>query len=628
MKFFKNKKLTAYVMAALMAGSAMLGTSFGASSAEAAVKVNPIAGISDDFIKGADVSMLPELERLGGKFYANGMEKDCLAILQEKGINWVRVRIWNDPYSYGPNGNGGGVTDEKKALEVTKRAKALGMKVLVDFHYSDWWADPGKQYPPKAWENHNAKQLAKDVYNYTAKVMKDFNEAGVTPDMVQIGNELNNGMLWPVCKTDTPEGYKALADAIAQGLKAVKDNDPNHQVKRMVHLANGNNNALYRSFFDELITNNGVNDFDIIGFSYYPFWHGSMEELSYNMNDMVDRYGKDVVVVETAYAFTNEQGDAQKNCAGPTEEAIAGYKSTVQGQASGLHDVMEHVSNVKDSRGKGIFYWEPDWIPVEGAGWKAGEGNEWENLAMFDFQGNALESLDVFKMVSDQSLPTQQYKVKTIETELVTGSVGQPVEMPKKASVVFENDVVKTMPVTWADAAPVFDAPGKYTVKGTVQGVDGKTAIASIDVIKKVNLVKNGTFENGDLNGWTITGDKDAVNTVSSAGDARGKSAMHYWADKGFKFQATQSFEGLKDGKYTVSCWTQGGGGEHYYTLMVRTSAGEQSAVIADTGWNNWQQWTIRDVEVKDGKATIGIDMVGNAGNWGSIDDVEFYLQE
>ena len=247
---------------------------------------------------------------------------------------------------------------------------------------------------------------------------------------------------------------------------------------------------------------------------------------------------------------------------------------------------------------------------------------------MFDFQGNALESLDVFKMVSDQSLPTQQYKVKTIEAELVTGSVGQPVEMPKKASVVFENDVVKTMPVTWADAAPVFDAPGKYTVKGTVQGVDGKTAIASIDVIKKVNLVKNGSFENGDLNGWTITGDKDAVNTVSSAGDARGKSAMHYWADKGFKFQATQSFEGLKDGKYTVSCWTQGGGGEHYYTLMVRTSAGEQSAVIADTGWNNWQQWTIRDVEVKDGKATIGIDMVGNAGNWGSIDDVEFYLQE
>ena len=175
MKSFKNKKLTAYVMAALMAGSAMLGTSFGASSAEAAVKVNPIAGISDDFIKGADVSMLPELERLGGKFYANGTEKDCLAILQEKGINWVRVRIWNDPYSYGPNGNGGGVTDEKKALEVTKRAKALGMKVLVDFHYSDWWADPGKQYPPKAWEKHNAKQLAKDVYNYTAKVMKDFN---------------------------------------------------------------------------------------------------------------------------------------------------------------------------------------------------------------------------------------------------------------------------------------------------------------------------------------------------------------------------------------------------------------------------------------------------------------------
>lgn len=628
MKKTNKKKLTAFIMAALMAGSAMLGTSFGTSCAEAAVKVNPIAGISDDFIKGADVSMLPELERLGGKFYDNGVEKDCLKILQEKGVNWVRIRIWNDPYSYGPEGNGGGVTDEAKALQLAARAKALGMKVLVDFHYSDWWADPGKQYPPKAWENHNAKQLAKDVYQYTDKVMKSFKAAGVTPDMVQIGNELNNGMLWPVCKTDTPEGYKALAEAIKNGLQAVKDNDPNNEVTRMVHLANGNNNALYRSFFDELIVNNGVNDFDVIGFSYYPFWHGSMEELSYNMNDMVDRYGKDVIVVETAYAFTNEQGDAQKNCAGPTEEAIAGYKSTVQGQASGLHDVMEHVSNVKNGKGKGIFYWEPDWIPVEGAGWKAGEGNEWENLAMFDFEGNALESLDVFKMVSDKSQAVEKYAVKNVEAALVTGSVGQPVEMPKKVSVVYDNDVVKNMAVTWENTAPVYDKAGKYMVKGSVAGAEGKTAVAEVTVIKKVNLVKNGNFENGDLNGWTVTGDTAAVNTVSSAGDARGKSAMHYWADKGFKFKATQSFTGLKDGKYTVSCWTQGGGGEHYYTLFAETSAGAKSAVIADTGWNDWHQWVIRDVEVKDGKATIGIDMVGNAGNWGSIDDVEFYLQE
>lgn len=623
MKFFNKKRLTGLVLAAVMAGSAMLST----SAAEAAVQVNPIKGISADFIKGADISMLPELERLGGKFYLDGQEKDCLAIMKEKGINWIRVRIWNDPYVYGPEGNGGGVSDEKKALELAKRAKDLGMKVLVDFHYSDWWADPGKQFTPKAWEKHSADQLAKDVYQYTDKVMKDFAAQGTLPDMVQIGNELNNGMMWPVCKNDTPEGTKALAKAIEQGLKAVKDNDPNHEVIRMVHLANGNNNALYRSFFDALITQNGVNDFDVIGFSYYPFWHGTMEELSTNMNDMVDRYGKDVIVVETAYAFTNEQGDAQKNCAGPTEERIAGYKSTVQGQATGLHDVMEVVNNVKDGRGKGIFYWEPDWTPVPGAGWKAGEGNEWENLAMFDFKGNALESWDAFNMVSDQSLPTVQPKVKEVEASLVVGSVGQPVELPKKVGVVYSNDTVKQTAVTWEQEAPVFDKAGEYTLNGKVDGVSNK-AVASIKVINKVNLVKNGTFENGDLNGWTITGDKSAVNTVASAGDVRGKGAMHYWADGGFKFKATQEFTGLKDGKYTVSCWTQGGGGEHYYTLFVTTSAGERSAVIQDTGWNDWHQWEIRDVEVKDGKATIGIDMVGNPGNWGSIDDVEFYLQE
>ncbi len=619
----KKNKLASLVLSAIMTGTLI----FGATDAEAAIQVNPIDGIRSDFIKGADISMLKEIELKNGKFYDQGVEKDCLDILQQHGINWVRLRIWNNPIVDGVE-VGGGNTDEAKALEIAARAKARGMKVLLDFHYSDFWADPGKQNKPAAWANHDAKQLQKDVYDYTSKVMKDFTAKGITPDMVQVGNELNNGMLWPEGKPVSSEGYKNLAGMIGQGLKAVRDNDPNHQVKLMVHLANGGDNALYRSFFDALIVVNKVNDFDVIGLSYYPFWHGKMEQLENNMNDISARYNKDVVVVETAFGFTNDGFDAQKNVYGPTEERIGGYKSSVQGQATGLRNVMEAVSKVNNKRGMGIFYWEPDWIPTPGAGWKHGEGNEWENLAMFDFKGNALESLDVFNLVSEKDNKFVQATIKALEPVDVIGNIGKATELPQTVSAVYTDDSSKDLPVMWDTAAPVYDAVGNYRVSGRVAGSDIK-AIAKVNVINKVNLVKNGNFETGDLSQWAVKGDVSAVNNSNSAGDVRDKSAMHYWADKAFSFTATQTITGLKNGQYTLSVWTQGGGGEKAVQLVAdQFGAAKMTTPITNDGWNKWHQWTIKDINVTNGQITIGIENQANAGNWGSIDDVELYIQE
>jgi arabinogalactan endo-1,4-beta-galactosidase len=619
----KKNKLTSLVLSALMAGTIL----FGAPNAEAAIHVNPIDGIRSDFMKGADISMIKEIELKGGKFYDQGIEKDCLDILQEHGINWIRLRIWNNPIVNGVE-VGGGNTDEAKALEIAARAKAKGMKVLIDFHYSDFWADPGKQNKPAAWANHNAKQLEKDVYTYTSKVIKDFEAKGIKPDMVQIGNELNNGMLWPEGKPTSPEGYKNLANMIGQGLKAVRDNDPEKSIKLMVHLANGGDNALYRSFFDSLIVENKVNDFDIIGLSYYPFWHGKLEQLENNMNDVSARYNKDVVVVETAMGFTNDGFDAQKNCYGPNEEKIGGYNSSVQGQATGIRNIMEAVSKVNNKRGMGVFYWEPDWIPTPGVGWKHGEGNEWENLAMFDFKGNALESLNVFNLVSDKNNQFVQATVKELEPVDVLGNVGTPTELPKVISAVYTDDSTKELPVSWNTEAPVYDAVGNYQVTGTVVGTN-ETAIAKINVIHKVNLVKNGNFETGTLDQWAIKGDVSAVNISGSAGDVRGKSAMHYWSDKAFAFNTTQTIIGLKDGKYTLSVWTQGGGGEKAIQLFASDYGGSKvTATITNDGWNKWHQWTIKDINVTNGQITIGVDNQANAGNWGSFDDVELYIQE
>jgi arabinogalactan endo-1,4-beta-galactosidase len=163
----------------------------------------------------------------------------------------------------------------------------------------------------------------------------------------------------------------------------------------MLHLAEGGDNGLYRWFFDEIIARNV--EFDVIGLSYYPYWHGTIEELQFNMNDISERYDKEVVIAETAYAHTLENGDDLENIFGPEQEEAGGYPATVKGQADLVREVMDAVRKVPNGKGLGIFYWEPAWIPVDGAGWKSGEGNGWDNQAMFDFNGNALKSLNVFR---------------------------------------------------------------------------------------------------------------------------------------------------------------------------------------------------------------------------------------
>lgn len=623
----KNNKLKKVILSAITATMISCSLPF---TALAAVQVNPIENLSTDFIKGADVSIMPELERNGTKFYDNGIEQDGLTILKNHGVNWIRVRIWNNPYVVGPEGVGGGNTDEAKAIEMAKRAKALGMKVLVDFHYSDFWVDPGQQKKPDAWKNDSGDKLVDDVYAYTAKVMQDFNAQGVTPDMVQVGNELNNGMLWPEAQLteDNPNGYKFLAKLLNAGLQAVHDNDKDNKVKTMIHLAGVDVN-LYHTFFDNLIVKNKVNDFDIIGMSFYPFWHGTMDDLKNTMNDVSAKYNKDVIAVETAFGYTLEDADFEKNNFGTNEEKVSGYKATVQGQATGLRDVMATVASVNDNRGLGIFYWAPDWVINEKVGWKSnGGGNGWDNLTLFDTKGNALESMDTFNLVSD---PNNQYiepQVTTINTvDVKDVSLYSNVDLPQTVGVVYSNDAVKNMSVKWDVAKPIFAKPGNYTISGTVEGLAQK-AIANIEVKNKMNLVLNGNFENETLNGWDIVGDSSAINLAWNQGDVRDKCAMHYWNNKPFNVIIKQKLKGLSDGKYTLSCWTQGNGLASKYQLFVKQNGVEMTTDIKDDGWNRWHQTLIKNIEVKNGEVEIGFILNGRPDTWGSIDDIEFYVQK
>lgn len=351
----------------------LVGALLAAGSTGLAVTLADPARAATLSIRGADVSSVQRSLDLGAKYYdATGAAKDPLDILKAKGVNTVRLRVWNNPAS--------GWNTKAKLLAYARTVKAKGLGLLVDFHYSDTWADPGKQFKPAAWRSHRIGQLQTDVYNYTYDVCTSLKAQGTTPDSVQIGNEINVGMLWDDGKVVNND-FTNLALLLKAGYSATKA--CNASTKVIIHTANADNLAHARWFYDG-IRAKGVS-WDITGLSYYCMWHGSLANLSTVIGDLRSRYAKDVVVVETAYPFTGANADKQPNAVTST---CAGYPATWDGQAANF----TAVQNAARSAGAiGVFYWEPTWYAVAGNGWNpadiTGTGNEWDNMATFNWTG-------------------------------------------------------------------------------------------------------------------------------------------------------------------------------------------------------------------------------------------------
>ncbi|HRX94192.1 MAG TPA: beta-galactosidase GalA [Chitinophagaceae bacterium] len=303
---------------------------------------------------GADISFLPELEAKGMKFYEKGVEKDAIQILSDHGFNYVRLRIFNDPARDSGYSPGRGFCDLAHTLAMAKRVKAAGMKLLLDFHYSDYWADPGKQYKPAAWRNLSFEELKKAIYDFTKDVIEKLKQQGTTPDMVQVGNEINHGIIWPEGNVSNFDGLAQLVNA---GTAAVKAVDPD--IIMMLHVALGGQNDESVFFIDNMIAR-GV-DFDVIGESYYPKWHGTLEDLEYNLNDLARRYDRDVIVVE--YSHRKEE-------------------------------VNKIAFEVEAGRGKGTCIWEPL--------------STWEKF--FDEKGNANDLLNLYDLISKQYMSDSNTK--------------------------------------------------------------------------------------------------------------------------------------------------------------------------------------------------------------------------
>lgn len=364
-----------------------------------------------DYIKGMDLSTLIEVENCGGKFYDHGKPGDAIEILKRYGMNMVRLRLWNDPYSEDGEPYGAGTNDLDTTIRMAARLKKAGIDWMLDLHYSDFWADPGKQTVPKAWRGMSPEELEKAVYAYTLSVMNKLREEGLMPKITAVGNEITNGLLWPYGRVPNFENIVRFLNA---GIRAVREAAPD--VKVMLHLDNGGNNKLYRRWFDSYFAAGGA-DFDQIGLSYYPFWHGTLQDLKDNMHDLALRYHKDMIVAEVSMGHTlddyaaYEKLEPEQRKGMATKLALAErvpYPMTPEGQRRFMQDVMELIRDVPEDRGKGFVYWEAGWIPVPGSGWandaalaytgeKGPGGNEWANQALFDYDGNVLPALKAIR---------------------------------------------------------------------------------------------------------------------------------------------------------------------------------------------------------------------------------------
>lgn len=454
--------------------------------------VEPVPALQNnnrpDFMMGADVSSLYRIMEAGKKFYnLAGEEVHLFDILAENGVNWVRLRVWNDPYDKFGNPYGGGNSNLDTTIALAKQAKERGMNLFVTFHYSDFWAHPGQQIKPKEWKNLTGQELVDAVGEFTTKSLEKMKDAGVYPNMVGIGNETNSGILEQQFNLSSDGSMNPVAvDIFKAGAAAVRNTDPNaddSEKKALVsfHLANGNNTWLYNSFAEAMEKNNV--DYDAIGASYYPSWHGTYDQVLNNLNHITEKYGKYAFIAETAYPWSIQEdaGDDTPQNFKHGDISTVGLAASVQGQATALREVINVAASIQNEKGLGAFYWEPAWLPGNTTGWAAPYGTGWETAGLFDINGYALPSVQTFNLVrGDQSVPADadEYAYGW-ETQVVINK-GESFQMPEKIIAVKNNgmmgDVKRTItkqPVVWnkEDVADVdVNDPGEYIVFGSVAG--------------------------------------------------------------------------------------------------------------------------------------------------------------
>lgn len=608
--------------------------------------VKKVEGLGPDFILGMDPSAVLSLEKGGVKYYGfDGKETDVFEVLAANGVNYIRLRVWNDPYDSQGRGYGGGNCDIDAAVEMGKRATAAGMKVLIDFHYSDFWADPKKQMVPKAWVGMDIDTKAAALGEYTADCLRKLKDAGVDVGMVQLGNETNGAMcgekIWMNIWKLMDAGSKAVRAAFPEALVAVHFTNPEIAGNLMTFAKKLDYYKL---------------DYDVFASSYYPYWHGTLDNLAAVLSEVAETYGKKVMVAETSYAFTGQDTDFYGNTIG--EGGGTDYPLTVQGQANCVRDVVDTVVN-RTTGGIGVFYWEGTWISAGGSSWEE-NSNLWEtngsgwassysagydpedagkyyggcavdNQAFFDATGHPIESLKVFGLLaSGNELALQP---DAVSDGRVTCDLNGEIVLPATVDAIMTDNSRRAVDVTWEaidEAAMKSGGPQIYDIKGTAGDMEAHCYVSMVEY----NFLQNGSFEEGgDGAPWVatdLTGKMNELYVENKPSDSiTGEKHYHFWSKESgsVEFTLEQEVTGLPAGKYKFSISIMGGdGGDadiYAYVKVNGETVGRDPMEM--TVYNSWDTGLVEGFPVAEGdRVTVGLYVkCAGAGNgaWGKIDD-------
>lgn len=709
---------------------------------DAAITVKKVQNLSSDFIKGVDISTYLVETASGVKYKdQSGKEvegKEFIRMFAQNGVNYIRLRVWNQPYDTGSSGDklyyGGGNNDIEMAVKICKLIKEYNteyantygeVKVLIDLHYSDFWADPDKQTAPKAWKDMSIDDKTKAVAEFTKDCLAKVEATGVTVGMLQIGNETNNGICGESYGTDN---YLAIFRA---GCNAVKEYNESKEyttengkwIKRVVHFTDpqsvGTSKALYLKTGDlsakdaKNPTEKGV-DYDVYATSYYPFWHGTTKNLNEMLGNIASTCGCEVMVAETQYVYTNADYDGADNQAyeGKNNIDLSQWPVSVQGQANEIRDVIDAVAQVGNNKGIGMFYWEPAWLGVGnaynadgtvnesalnsnktkwnqyGSGWASdyagtydaqakkwgGGGTNNENASLFDFEGNPLASLNVFKYVNYGAVAKNKsfYTSDALDDVVIKMGASKDAiknQLAETVTYTYNDETTKTATITWnenslAKAEQEISSTNaignSYTITGTID-VDGTKQNISCNILvdPSENLLVNGDFEtyakewnfsfaqeskilwsaidatgNADTNANPRNDSTGSIvfNTYSkvvgednTAGNYSGNVSQTVTIEKAGIYEAKAFFEGAdKAGSYDGEA----------INLSVTDANGvaKVSNAIKLDGWKVWQCATVSNIVVTQDMINSGKNTVTVSANvcikkdvWGSIDDVYLY---
>ena len=615
------------------------------------VYIRKIENIPDDFIMGVDLSSVIALENSGVKFYDyDGNEEDIFKVLAESGITHIRVRVWNDPFDSNGNGYGGGNCDINTALQISKRAKQHGLKMIIDFHYSDFWADPGKQMAPKAWKGMEIEDKAAALYEYTKESLNLLKKEKIDVAMVQIGNETNGAMagekIW----------MNIVYHLMANGSKAIREVYPKALIA--VHFANPEKEGAYLDYAKKL--NYYDLDYDVFASSYYPYWHGSLENLTNVLNSINELYDKKTMIIETSYAYTPDDSDFSGNTISNESAVTKNYPYSIQGQTNAILDVIDTaVNKIKDCLG--ICYWEGAWITVGtssyeensklweeyGSGWASSYASEYDpddagkyyggsavdNQAFFDSNGHPLESLKLFELCKKGNLIS--LTAESIEDSHIQIDLNDEIVLPKTVNAIMSDNSKQEIDVEWDD----FDheemknnGVKTYQIHGVAGNKDAYCYVSMIEY----NYLQNYSFE-ADENktvvptSWILNKIKDADELYvedKQTDSLSGNRHYHFWSKNTntIEFELEQEVKDLEAGKYSFSISIMGGdsGESDIYAYVKANDQLSEKAPMKITSYNNWDTGKISFEYngTDDLKVGIYVKCAGEGnGAWGKIDD-------